>query len=107
VLYLRLIILSVGGDVLVDSEMFLVIDFMNFKIKSVQSFRCAHMGRVCVRVFIEISAHTCYTVFLKKKLSLHALSLVLCLPLPQFISFHLDFLNSNQVWDVNLLVVGT
>jgi hypothetical protein len=47
-------------------------DFMNLKIKPAQSFKCAHRGRVCVRVFIEVSARTCmsiyiYTVFLKKK----------------------------------------
>jgi hypothetical protein len=74
VLYLRLIIFSVGGDVPVDSETLLVADFMNFKIKSAQSFGGAHKGRVCVRVFIGVSARTCmsiyvYTVFLKKELS--------------------------------------
>jgi hypothetical protein len=74
VLYLRLIIFSVGGDVPVDSETILVADFMNFKIKPAQSFGGAHRGRVCVRVFIGVSARTCmsiyvYTVFLKKELS--------------------------------------
>jgi hypothetical protein len=44
VLYLRLIILSVEGDVLVDSETIFVTDFVNFKIKLTQSFRCAHRG---------------------------------------------------------------
>jgi hypothetical protein len=39
--------------------------------KSTQSFECAHMNRVCVFVFIGVSAHTCmsicvYTIFLKK-----------------------------------------
>jgi hypothetical protein len=48
-----------------------VTDFMNLKIKSAQSFRCAQRGRVCVRVFIGVSARTCMriyvcTVFLKK-----------------------------------------
>jgi hypothetical protein len=38
-LYLRLIILSVRGDVSVNSESLLVIDLMNLKIKSVQSFK--------------------------------------------------------------------
>jgi hypothetical protein len=62
----------VGGDIPADSEMFLVTDFMNLKIKSAQSFGGAHRGRVCVRVFIGVSARTCmsiyvYTVFLKKK----------------------------------------
>jgi hypothetical protein len=63
----------VGGDVPVDSEALLVTDFVNLKIKPTQSFRGAHRGRVCVRVFIGVSAHTCisiciYTVFLKKNL---------------------------------------
>jgi hypothetical protein len=58
---------------LVNSEMLLLIDFMNLKIKSAQSFRGAHRGRVCVRVFIGVSAHMCMsicvcTVFLKKPL---------------------------------------
>jgi hypothetical protein len=71
VLYLRLIILSVGGDVPIDSETFLVTDFVNLKIKPHQSFRGAHKDRVCVYVFIGMSAHMCmnicvYTVFLKK-----------------------------------------
>jgi hypothetical protein len=71
-MYLRLIILSVGGDVCVNSETFLVTDFVNLKIKPTQSFGGAHKGRVCVCVFIWVSAHTCiiicvYTVFLKKE----------------------------------------
>jgi hypothetical protein len=72
-LYLRLIILSLGGDVPVDNEALLITDFVNLKIKSAQSFGCAHMGRVCVCVciFIGVSAHTwmsiyAYIVFLKK-----------------------------------------
>jgi hypothetical protein len=73
VLYLWLIIFLVRGDVSVNSEMLLVTDFVNLKIKSAQSFECAHIGRIYVRVFIEVSAHTCmsiciYTVFLKKKI---------------------------------------
>jgi hypothetical protein len=69
-LYLWLIILSVGGDASVDSETLLVTDFINLKIKSAHSFRCVHRGRVYVRVFIRMSAHTCiyiyiYTMFLK------------------------------------------
>jgi hypothetical protein len=61
----------VGGDVSVNSKSLLVTDFMNLKIKLTQSFRCAHMNRVCVRMFIGVSAHTymsiCVcTVFLKK-----------------------------------------
>jgi hypothetical protein len=73
VLHLRLIILSVGGDVPIDSEALLVTDFVNFKIKPTQSFEGAHRGRVCVRVFIGVSARTCMsicvcTVFVKKVL---------------------------------------
>jgi hypothetical protein len=46
-------------------------DFVNLKIKPAQSFGGAHRGRVCVRVFIGVSARTymsicVYTVFLKK-----------------------------------------
>jgi hypothetical protein len=63
----------VGGDVSVDSETLLVIDFVNLKIKSAQSFRGAHKGRMCVRVFIGVSARTymnicAYTMFLKKRI---------------------------------------
>jgi hypothetical protein len=48
VLYLRLIILSLGGDVLVNSESLLMTDFVNLKIKPTQSFRGAHRNRMCV-----------------------------------------------------------
>jgi hypothetical protein len=69
VLHLQLLIFLVGGGVPVDSETLLVTDFMNLKIKPTQSFACKE--RVCVRVFIGVSTHTCmsicvYTVFLKK-----------------------------------------
>jgi hypothetical protein len=69
-LHLRLIILSVRNDVTVDSEALLVTDFVNLKIKSAQSFRCAHRDRM-YGVFIDVSAYTCMniyicTVFLKK-----------------------------------------
>jgi hypothetical protein len=43
---------SFSSDVSVDSEALLVTDFVNFKIKLVQSFEDAHRGRVCVHVFI-------------------------------------------------------
>jgi hypothetical protein len=56
-LYLWLIIFLVGGDVSVNRETFLVTDFVNFKIKLTQSFKCAHRGRVCVRVFIGVSSY--------------------------------------------------
>jgi hypothetical protein len=48
-----------------------VTDFVNLNIKPAQCFGGAHRGSVCVRVFIEVSTHTCIsicicTVFLKK-----------------------------------------
>jgi hypothetical protein len=67
VLHLRLIILLVGGDVPVDSETLLVTDFMNLKIKSAQYFRGAHRSRVCVRIFIGVSARTCMSICVSKK----------------------------------------
>jgi hypothetical protein len=86
-LHFQLIILLVGGDVSVDSETLLVTDFVNFKIKSSQFFRYAHSGRVCVGVcvymFIEMSTHTCITiyvctVFIKKRtLYMEALQVML------------------------------
>jgi hypothetical protein len=62
----------VGGDhIRVNSETFLVTDFINLKIKPAQSFKNAHKGRMCARVFIGVSARTYIniyicTVFLKK-----------------------------------------
>jgi hypothetical protein len=57
----------------VDSETFLMTEFVNLKIKPVQCFRGTHRGRM--HVFIEVDAHThmsiyVYTVFLKKRLCL-------------------------------------
>jgi hypothetical protein len=52
VLYLRLIFLSVKGDVPVNSDALLMTDFVNLKIKPTQSFGCANRSRICVRVFI-------------------------------------------------------
>jgi hypothetical protein len=56
------------GDVPVDSDVFLMIDFVNLKIKSTQFFRYAHRGRIRVHVFIRVSAYMymsiyVYTVF--------------------------------------------
>jgi hypothetical protein len=61
----------VGCDVPIDSETLLVTDFVNLKIKPVQSFGCAHRIRVCVHAFIGMGDHTymsicVYTVFFKK-----------------------------------------
>jgi hypothetical protein len=75
VLYLQLIIFSVGGDVSVDSDVLLMTDFVNLKIKPAQSFGCVHRSKMYVRVFIRMSTHTCmsicvYTMFLKKQVDL-------------------------------------
>jgi hypothetical protein len=61
----------VGDDVTIDSETFLVTDFMNLKINLTQSFKDDHKGRMCVRVFIGVSDCMCmsiyiYTVLLRK-----------------------------------------
>jgi hypothetical protein len=61
----------VRDDIPVDSEALFMTDFMNLKIKPAQSFGGAHRNMICVRVFIEVSAHTYMsiyvcTVFLKK-----------------------------------------
>jgi hypothetical protein len=87
----------VGGDFPVNSDVLLVTDFINLKIKPTQSFGGAHTGRMCVYVyrgecqlslsevlirvgcvcmFIGVSDRTCisiyiYTVFLKKQLKQH------------------------------------
>jgi hypothetical protein len=41
----------VGGDVSVDSETLLMTDFVNLRMKSVQSFRRTYRGRLCVCVY--------------------------------------------------------
>jgi hypothetical protein len=62
----------VGGDVSVDSESLLVTDFVNLKIKSTQSFGCAHRSRMCVCAHMSECSYEheylCFcTVFVKKK----------------------------------------
>jgi hypothetical protein len=41
---------QVGADVRVDSETFLTTDFVNLKIKLVQSFEYDYISRVCIRL---------------------------------------------------------
>jgi hypothetical protein len=53
----------VGGDIPVDSEALLVTNFVNLKIKPAQSFGGIRRGRVCMRVFIGVSAHIRVSVF--------------------------------------------
>jgi hypothetical protein len=72
-LHLRLIILSVGDNISVESETLLVTNFINLKIKPAQSFGDPHRGRMYVRVFIGMIAYTCMsicvcTMFLKKSI---------------------------------------
>jgi hypothetical protein len=56
------------SDVFINSETFLVTDFMNLKIKPTQSFRYAHRDEKYVYVFIRMGAHTYINMcFLKKK----------------------------------------
>jgi hypothetical protein len=69
-----------GDDVSVYNDALLVTNFVNLKIKMIQSFGYAHKGKVYVRVFIGVSARTCIiiyviTVFLNKKKSLVGLGL--------------------------------
>jgi hypothetical protein len=61
----------VRGNVSVDSDVLLLIDFVNFKIKSTQYFGCAHRDMMCVGVFIRVSGCMyisiyVFNVFLKK-----------------------------------------
>jgi hypothetical protein len=55
-------------DIFVDNEIFLVIDFVNLKIKSTQSFGCAYTDKIFLRVFIVVSPNymniCVFTVFL-------------------------------------------
>jgi hypothetical protein len=51
-----------GGDIHIDNETLLVIDFVNLNIKSAQPFRYAHINRIYICLFIEVNAHKC-TVF--------------------------------------------
>jgi hypothetical protein len=64
-----------------DSKTLLVTNFVNLNIKSAQSFKCVHTGRMCICVFIEVNTRTCmnicfYTVFLKKDCNAHACLLI-------------------------------
>jgi hypothetical protein len=52
----------VVDDVPIDSNALLVTNFVNLKIKPVQSFGGARWDRVCVRVFVGVSAHTCMSI---------------------------------------------
>jgi hypothetical protein len=70
----------VGDDVPVDSEMLLVTNFMNLNIKSAQYFKGAHIDRICVHVFIVVSAHTRMSIYIctvfQKKTNVCSLALM-------------------------------
>jgi hypothetical protein len=53
----------VEDDVPIDIDALLVTDFVNLKIKSAQSFGCVYRDRVCIRVFIGVSAHMCINIY--------------------------------------------
>jgi hypothetical protein len=58
----------------INSEILLITDFMNLKIKLAQFFGSAHMNKLYVRVFIGLSVCTyiniyVYPVFIKKTFS--------------------------------------
>jgi hypothetical protein len=54
----------VGDDVPIDSsEALLMTDFVNLKIKSTQSFGGAHRDRICMCVFIDVSAYICISIY--------------------------------------------
>jgi hypothetical protein len=55
--------LLVVGNVLVDREMLLVIDFMNLKIKSTQSFSSVYRGRMCVCIH-KVSVHMYMSIYI-------------------------------------------
>jgi hypothetical protein len=48
----------VRGDVSVNDDVLLVIDFVNLNIKSDRFFGDAHRGRMYMRVLIDVGPHT-------------------------------------------------
>jgi hypothetical protein len=55
----------------VNNETLLMTDFVNLKIRTAQSFRCAHNDRVCVHIFIRMNNH----IYIYKYLCLYCVSL--------------------------------
>jgi hypothetical protein len=47
----------------INSKILLMTDFMNLKIKPAQFFESAHMNKLYVRVFIELSVYMCINVY--------------------------------------------
>jgi hypothetical protein len=50
-----------GGDIFVNSETFLMTDFVNLNIKPAQ---IVYKDMMCIRVFIGVSAHTYINIVL-------------------------------------------
>jgi hypothetical protein len=40
-----------------------MIYFVNLKIKPTQSFRCAHNDKMYIYIFIDVSIHTCMSMY--------------------------------------------
>jgi hypothetical protein len=55
--------LLMRDDVSIDNDALLMTDFVNLKIKPVQSFRRAHIGRVYVCIFIRVNTHTYMSIY--------------------------------------------
>jgi hypothetical protein len=51
-------------DVSIDNDALLMTDFVNLKIKPVQSFKHAHIDRVYVCIFIRVNTHTYINMFI-------------------------------------------
>jgi hypothetical protein len=63
VTYLWLIILSVIGNVPINSDVFLITDFVNLKIKLTQYFEGAHRGKVYLHVYMHVFIGECSYVY--------------------------------------------
>jgi hypothetical protein len=55
----------VKDGVSIDNESLFVIDIINLKIKSAQSFGGVHKNRVCVYVFIGMSVRMCINIYVR------------------------------------------
>jgi hypothetical protein len=52
------------SNISIDNKIFLVIDFMNLKIKSVQSFKDSYISRLYLRMLIDVSSNICMNIFI-------------------------------------------
>jgi hypothetical protein len=84
----------VGGDVSVDNESLLVIDFVNLKIKLTQSFRDAHRDRVFMCV------HKSECSYMYEYLRLYCVSKI-----GRITSIHLSLCINFYYWVFRLLLI--